>query len=196
MINFTERLDKAIRISAWAHEQAGQHRKGTDIPYIIHPFGVMVIASNATDDEDVLIACLLHDVLEDVEDSIYSIDDMLRDFGERVVGIVKDVTKDPSLRDWHEVSRAYLNHLEHQASDQAVIVSAADKIHNILSVHTDFDAHGDQLWERFSTKSAGDQLWWYSEISTCVAKRKAPQILCDQLSKQVRLLRAKLGSDT
>ncbi len=66
MINYTSRLDNAVREAARAHEIEGQHRKGTDIPYIIHPFGVMMIASNATDDEDVLIACLMHDVLEDV----------------------------------------------------------------------------------------------------------------------------------
>ncbi len=42
MINYTHRLDKAIRIAAWAHEQQLQHRKGTDIPYIIHPFGVIL----------------------------------------------------------------------------------------------------------------------------------------------------------
>lgn len=51
MINVTSRLDKAIRRAAWAHEQAGQHRKGTDVPYIVHPSGVMIIASNVTDDE-------------------------------------------------------------------------------------------------------------------------------------------------
>ena len=62
MINYTERLDKALRKAAWSHEQQGQHRKGSDIPYIIHPVGAMMIASNATDDEDILIACLMHDV--------------------------------------------------------------------------------------------------------------------------------------
>jgi len=41
MIKYTDRLDSAIRKAAWAHEQQDQHRKGTDIPYIIHPFGVM-----------------------------------------------------------------------------------------------------------------------------------------------------------
>ena len=64
MINYTERLDKALKVSAWAHEQQKQHRKGTDIPYIIHPVGAMIEASNATEDEDTLISCLLHDILD------------------------------------------------------------------------------------------------------------------------------------
>lgn len=171
MINFTERLDKAIRIAARAHEKAGQHRKGTDIPYIIHPFGVMLIASNVTEDEDIFIGCLLHDVLEDVPESIYSKDDMLSDFGERVVAIVSDVTKDDALTDWHERSNAYLDHLKNHASNEAVIVSAADKTHNLQSILTDYTVVGDELWKRFSTRSAADQLWWYESILAIVHKR-------------------------
>jgi (p)ppGpp synthase/HD superfamily hydrolase len=49
MIKYTERLDSALRKAAWAHEKTGQHRKGTDIPYIIHPVGVMIIAGNVTE---------------------------------------------------------------------------------------------------------------------------------------------------
>jgi (p)ppGpp synthase/HD superfamily hydrolase len=98
MINYTTRLDKAIRISARAHEKQGQHRKGTDIPYIIHPFGVMLIASNVTKDENVLIGCLMHDILEDIDSSIYNELQMKDDFGDKLVGIVKDVTKDDSIK--------------------------------------------------------------------------------------------------
>src|SRR5665647_836503 len=174
MISYTHRLDKAIRIAAWAHEQQLQHRKGTDIPYIIHPFGVMLIASNATDDEDVLIACLMHDVLEDVDSSIYDEQAMRADFGDRMVAMVKDVTKDDSISDWHERSRAYLDHLENEASDEAVIVSTYDKIHNLVSILVDYETHGEGLWTRFSTQSAADQLWWYESILAVATKRAIP----------------------
>lgn len=192
MINYSNRLDKAVRKAAWAHEQASQHRKGSDIPYIIHPFGVMVIASNATDDEDILIACLMHDVLEDVDSSIYSELQMCEDFGERVVSIVKDVTNDESLKDWGERSRAYLDHLEHKATDEAVIVSTADKIHNLLSILVDYETHGEELWARFTTKSSTDQLWWYQSILEVITKRGVPVELSDRLSGQVNILKTRL----
>jgi len=193
MINYTHRLDKAIRIAAWAHEQQLQHIKGTDIPYISHPFGVMLIASNATDDEDVLIACLLHDVLEDVDTSIYDEQTMRADFGDRMVAMVKDVTKDDSVRDWHERSKAYLDHLENKASNEAVIVSASDKIHNLVSILVDYGIEGDNLWNRFSTKSFTDQLWWYESILAVITKRGISAELISQLAGQVEILRLKIN---
>lgn len=192
MIYYTERLDSALRKTAWAHEKTGQHRKGTDIPYIIHPVGVMMIASNITDDEDVLIACLLHDVLEDVDSGIYDENQMRQDFGNRVVQIVKDVSKDDSIPDWHERSRAYLHHLEFEASDEAVVVSTSDKIHNLISILIDYKACGEGLWDRFSTKNSADQLWWYESILAVIEKRKAPEKLVAQLTEQVNILKNRL----
>ena len=184
MINYTPRLDKAIKTAAWAHEQQNQHRKGgKEVPYIIHPYGVMVIASNVTDDEDVLIACLFHDILEDVDSDVYSEEDMRREYGDRVVAIVKDVTKDESKPDWHERSRAYLGHLENEASDEAVIVSGSDKVHNLLSIAEDYKNQGDELWQMFTTKSKEDQIWWYQSILEVLKKRNAPEELIEQLQE-------------
>lgn len=185
MIRFTERLDKAIRVAAWAHEQQEQHRKGSDIPYIIHPFGVMLVAGQVTEDEDILISCLLHDVIEDVDPTIYDRDKMSEDFGENVLEMVLDVSKDESIDDWHERSNAYLHHLEHGAVDGAVIVSAADKIHNLQSMITDYKAVGNELWNRFSTQNSDDQLWWYRSILEVISKRNAPQPLQDALSAMI-----------
>lgn len=189
MINYTERLDHALRVATWAHEQQGQHRKGTDIPYIIHPFGVMTIASNATDDEDTLIACLLHDILEDVDSKIYNEADMRHDFGERVTKIVLGVTKNSELKYWQERSEAYLNHLENAASDESVIVSTADKVQNLKSILYDYGIVGNEPWQRFSTKSAADQLWWYKSILAVITKRKAPEFLTKELSADVDKLK-------
>ncbi len=189
MITYTQRLDDAMRKAAWAHEQAGQHRKGSDIPYIIHPFGVMLIASNVTDDEDILIACLLHDIVEDVESSIYGRAEIQADFGNNVLALVMDVTKDENEQDWHLQSKAYLNHLEYKASDGAIIVSAADKIHNLLSIISDYQRVGDDLWGRFTTKNSKDQLWLYESILAVIQKRNAPTVLCETLAEQVDTLK-------
>lgn len=196
MINYTNRLDKAIRTAAWAHEKQVHHRKGTDTPYIIHPFGVMVLAGNVTDDDDVLIACLLHDVLEDVDSGIYDESTMRQDFGDRVVNIVLDVTKDESIKDWRKRGEAYLDHLEHEASDEAVIVCASDKIHNLMSILADLDVQGDELWEVFTTKSSSDQLWWYESILEVITRRGVDKGLSDKLAELVTELRNKLAKAT
>lgn len=190
MIRYTERLDKALRRAAWAHEQQGQHRKGTDIPFVIHPVGVMMIASGATDDEDTLIACLLHDVLEDVSPKLYSKQDMLDEFGDHVVSIVADVTHDIREKDWHKRSHGYIEHLRQAGSSEAVTVCAADKIHNLQSILIDYKTHGDDLWKRFTTKSGADQLWWYESVLVLVKELDAPQQLIDTYEPLLEELRS------
>ncbi|MEK7182016.1 MAG: HD domain-containing protein, partial [Patescibacteria group bacterium] len=60
----TPQIDKAIQRATVLHH--GQERKGTGAPYIVHPYAVAFLLAHYTDDEDVIIAGLLHDVLEDV----------------------------------------------------------------------------------------------------------------------------------
>ncbi len=180
-MKFTPKLEKAIKVASIAHRN--QLRKGSDIPYIIHPFSVMCIASNASEDEDVLIACLFHDIIEDVPKE-YPRSTMLEEFGERVVTIVDGVTKNDSLPSWKDRADAYLQHLEHEASDESVIVSCADKIHNLMSVLEDYKLLGDNLWQRFN---AGKelQLWWYEQILKVVKKRLPTLKLNDDLEMEV-----------
>lgn len=162
----SSRLAKAISIAAYAHRN--QKRKATDIPYICHPYSVMLIAQSCTCDEDVFIAALLHDVLEDAAEE-YSEHEMLNDFGLRVVSIVKEVTKDSSLSMWQERANSYLTHLE-TASHEALIVCLADKTHNLMSMVADYEAVGDALWARFNA-GKDRQLWWYSSVWDVLERR-------------------------
>lgn len=163
-----------------------QKRKGTELPYIIHPFGVMTIASEATDSEDILIACLFHDILEDASEE-YSKGQMEQDFGKKVVDIVEGVTKDSSLASWRERADAYLYHLEHEASDESVIVSCADKIHNLMSILEDYKEVGDDIWQRFSTGKEGQQ-WWFQAVYEVISKRLPELSLNKQLLNLVNKL--------
>lgn len=185
-MKFTPRLERAINKAAYAHRN--QMRKGSTLPYIAHPFGVMRIASQATSDEDVLIACLLHDVLEDVPEE-YSRQEMLSDFGERVVAIVEGITKNGSLPDWQTRQEAYLYHLEHEASEESVIVSCSDKIHNLMAILRDYDEIGDELWKRFNAGKERQQ-WWYRSILEVTSKR-LPEL---RLNEQLRVLVQRLDT--
>jgi len=167
-LKFTPRLELAIRKTSLAH--AEQKRKGSGLPYIIHPFSVMCIASEVTDDEDILIACLLHDVIEDVPER-YSAAEIQQDFGKRVLSIVEGVTKDSTLPDWQARADAYLAQLR-ITSIESVTVSAADKIHNLMSVLQDYEVVGEDLWKRFNAGKERQQ-WWYREV-LCVLQNRIP----------------------
>ncbi len=176
-MNVTTRLEKAIRIATIAHQE--QRRKGSNTPYITHPYSVMCIAASATQDEDILIACLFHDILEDVPDK-YPRERMVMDFGNRVADIVYGVTKDSTLPSWQSRAEAYLEHLKEEASDESVIVSCADKTHNLMSMLTDYAEVGDGLWERFKA-GADRQLWWYEEVLRVIRYRLPDLVIADDL---------------
>ena len=96
-MTYSLRLDKALKMVAKLHEH--QYRKDTlKTPFIIHPVGVMFILDKYTKDEDVLIAGLFHDVLEDVKLPYKEKEELIRsNFGEKVLAIVQGVSenKDP-----------------------------------------------------------------------------------------------------
>lgn len=166
MISLTPRLERAVRVAALAH--VSQTRKASDVPFIIHPYSVMLLACEETCDEDTLIACLFHDILEDAP-HVYSEAQMRQDFGDRVVSIVRGVTHDSSLTDWHKRSRAYIANLRN-APHESVIVSAADKTHNLMSTLRDQHLLGDKVWERFHAGKL-DQVWWYDAVFAVIVER-------------------------
>lgn len=177
------RLIRAINTAARAHD--GHTRKGTDIPYVSHVFGVMHLVSTVTDDEDVLIAALFHDILEDVPER-YSADQMAAEFGGRVIELVRGVTKDESLTSWQERSDAYIAHLR-DAEDGSVLISAADKLHNLMSILGDHAEIGDELWGRFNSGKERQQ-WWYRAIYTVAAERLPGNSLVEELGVRVEEL--------
>lgn len=165
-MKLTPRLQLAIYAATRAHD--GQTRKGMDMPYIAHPYSVAIILSEYTENEDVIIAGLLHDVLEDVDSEIYGLLDMERDFGSQVVGITQEVSedKDSSMTDegaklsWRRRKEKYLDHLA-VASKGALLVCAADKLHNVRALLDDYQVYGSKLWQRFNAPPA-EQAWYYT----------------------------------
>ncbi len=160
---FTARTERAIAIAVEAHQD--QTRKGEPtIPYIVHPVTVALILSRYTGDEDTIIAGLLHDVLEDTplgEDAI------LREFGAKVLGMVKDVTEPdlPGLS-WETRKARYLRQLE-RAPRGSLLVASADKIANLISMISSHAAQGDTLWDRFSMPPAR-KLAFYRQVHDMV----------------------------
>lgn len=169
----TERFSKAVALAIQAHE--GQIRKGTAIPYISHPIGVASIALEHGADEDQAIAALLHDVLEDGGRHFEPIIGQM--FGERVLEMVQGCTDGvPNAQgvkaDWWTRKRAYIQHLE-SASDEVLLVSGSDKLHNARAIVNDLQTIGLEVFSRFSAGREAT-LWYYKSLAELFTKRQAP----------------------
>jgi (p)ppGpp synthase/HD superfamily hydrolase len=123
---------RALDFAAWAHST--QRRKGgAREPYINHLTEVARLVAQATDgkDDKLIIAALLHDVLED--QSMHVNHEMLvGNFGKRVACIVQEVTDDKSLPK-AERKRLQVVHAPH-LSRRARILKIADKAANLNSI--------------------------------------------------------------
>jgi (p)ppGpp synthase/HD superfamily hydrolase len=189
-MKLSKKLYKALSISSVAHKN--QERRGSHTPYIIHPFGVMYIASGYTDNEDVLIACLLHDIIEDVPNE-YSKEQMIDDFGQNVYNIVRGVTKNKSNTNWKQGCDEYLDYLEHKAPEESSIVAAADKIHNIMSILNDYDVLGEKVWDLFATDKQS-QKWWFNATYAVVEKKIPNNEIVKELAEKVESINALIDS--
>jgi (p)ppGpp synthase/HD superfamily hydrolase len=162
------RLQNAFRYAAEQH--AGQTRKPSAVPYISHLMAVTSLVLEAGGDEDMAIAALLHDVVEDCG-GLPRLREVRKMFGARVAKIVEGCTDsfgDPKLP-WIERKSEYLRRLKHEDAETR-LVSASDKLHNVRTVLADYRQDGELIWKRFSGKRDGT-LWYYRALSDEFQKR-------------------------
>ena len=155
------RFERAFLFAAEKH--AGQTRKTTTVPYIAHLMGVASLALEYGGDEDLAIAALLHDVVEDCGGAAM-LKEVKRQFGRRVAKIVDGCTDsygEPKAP-WRERKENYLRHLK-SADAGTRLVSAADKLNNVRSILSDYREVGESIWERFNGGREGT-LWYYRAL--------------------------------
>jgi (p)ppGpp synthase/HD superfamily hydrolase len=146
-----------------AKKHAGQTRKASATPYIAHLMGVASLALEFGGDEDIAIAALLHDVVEDCGGAPM-LKEVRRRFGSRVAKIVDGCTDSDSdpKPPWRERKQTYLRHLRDADADTR-LVSVADKLNNVRSILTDYRTVGESIWERFNGGREGT-LWYYQAL--------------------------------
>jgi (p)ppGpp synthase/HD superfamily hydrolase len=158
------RFEEALVYATRLH--ARQKKKGTDVPYIAHLLGVASIVLTAGGDEDMAIAALLHDAVED-QGGLPRLYELEQKFGKRVASLVDACTDSYTLPqerkpDWRSRKDLYLRKIAEEGPD-ARLVSTADKLHNARQILSDYREHGDQVWLRFTAGRDG-QLWYYREL--------------------------------
>jgi GTP pyrophosphokinase len=185
-ITLGPRFLRAFQFAADKH--AGQTRKASTIPYIAHLMGVASLVLEAGGDEDLAIAALLHDVVEDCGGAPM-LNEVRRRFGKRVASVVEGCTdadrypKPP----WRERKQGYIRRLRSADAD-TWLVSAADKLNNARSILTDYREIGESVWARFQGGRDGT-LWYYRALCDQFLRRR-PNRLTRELALAVRELEA------
>lgn len=166
----------------YAHQvHQHQRRKGTGIPYIAHVLGVAALALEYGASEDEAIGALLHDAAEDGGGEA-TLAEIRARFGDAVADIVlgcsDSLVEDPEDKlPWRERKENYLAHLE-KAGDSVLLVSAADKLHNVRSITRDYREHGEEIWNRFQGRRDGT-LWYYETVADVLIRQRRSQLTID-----------------
>lgn len=157
----SNRFIEALSYAARIHSR--QLRKRIGRPYIGHLLSVISIVFEYGGDEEMAIAALLHDAVED-QGGLPRLREIRKKFGARVARIVDgctDAYSEPKPP-WRERKRAYIDRVLHETPDVRM-VSAADKLSNARETLYEFRVHGDRVFEKFTGKKSGT-LWYYREL--------------------------------
>ncbi|MBQ9010181.1 MAG: HD domain-containing protein [Clostridia bacterium] len=159
------KIEEAIIYATILHQ--GKVRKLGYIPYILHPLEVAQILATMTDDQDVITAGILHDIVEDTDGTLSEI---RKRFGDRVAFLVdsESENKYPELspsESWKKRKEESLKALKNTTDQGVRMLWLADKLANIRSLAHNYAEKGEKLWEIFHQRDPEMQHWYYQSIA-------------------------------
>jgi (p)ppGpp synthase/HD superfamily hydrolase len=199
-------LEAAVRLAARGHYHQFRKHSADDessnpigdflpdrVPYIAHLMGTMCILARIGVRDEVLAAAILHDYLEDVPDPDGR-ESIRAALGDEVLSLVLEVTehkrRDVDESDtWLIRKREQLEHIE-QMPREAVLIKAADVLHNMLALLADLGAAEDtaSVWQPFNA-GPDRQLWYFSGVVEAVSQRLGDHPLVGDLQQAIDRLR-------
>ncbi len=199
---YSDRINHAFAFAAKHHDR--QVRKGTRLPYLTHPANVAVILTRYGQDEDTVVAGILHDVIEDCVRDGYTRSMLEQRIGDKFGADVLDTVLAVTHRqvDEHGVELSseerkddYLDRLA-GAPERARWVCAADKIHNGSSILADLDRtlDPDTVWSRFNVGRLGT-VRWYRRVYERLRELGFSAPIMDELRGVAETLEARGGAD-
>lgn len=175
-------LFDAIEFAARAHH--GQFRKASPLPYILHPLAVARILIECEASQEIVIAGVLHDV---VEDTSVTLDEIRARFGARVAALVQGMSE-PNRQDaWEKRKGAMLAAME-TAPQDILWIELADKLDNIREIQKDIAREGEAVWQRFN-RGRDQQKWLYEQYVNLFKRRvenECLRALADEFERRVR----------
>ena len=189
-LHLTSRFTHAVDYARIVHVGT---RKSTEVPYIAHLLGVASLVMGEAGQvpfpitEDIVIAALLHDAVEDAG-GMPRLHDIEANFGTMVARIVEgcsDSFEEDSgkKKPWEDRKRGYIERLKTESED-TLLVSAADKLYNVRAVVEDHSSHGAEVWKRFN-RGPEQQVWYYGEILKVFQQRCRDWRIVKELGRAV-----------
>lgn len=160
--------ERAVVFATVVHQ--GTTRKGSRIPYLSHPLEAAAIVSEMTDDQEVIAAAVLHDVVEDTDATL---EDIEAYFGKRVAEYVADESENkrkefPPESTWVIRKQETIDFLTQKADRKAKMLALGDKLSNLRSIARDSVYYGEAFWERFHQKDKAMHGWLYRQVAKAV----------------------------
>lgn len=195
---YSELLEKAVRTADRVHKGQTRKGQGRKLPYTTHLFAVANILARYGEDQNTIIAGLLHDSIEDGKDeegTPYSEASLREEFGSEIADIVMGVTEDMELKlnpdksgTWRERKNLYLKHLKDSANKAALVISCADKIHNLGCI---LEGCSEQktascFWAEFN--ATPKDIIWYNKSVLEIVKERLDHCIVDELESLISQL--------
>lgn len=179
------RIEDAIMYATKKHE--GQRRKSSKLPYIMHPLEVATIIATMTEDEDAIIAGLLHDVVEDTNTDIEEIATM---FGTTVAKLVSSETENKYTEQnpsdtWKRRKMETLAELIGSDDIRVKMLWLGDKLANIRSMAAAYETVGESLWEVFHQHDPKMHEWYYRAVAEAVEPELGTTDAFDEFKKRI-----------
>ncbi|MBM7571097.1 HD domain-containing protein [Aquibacillus albus] len=151
------KLLDAVTYAAKKHD--GQRRKVDGLPYITHPYRVSMLLLNDGYKEEIVIAGLLHDVVEDTDGTLEEINTL---FGEEVSNLVNYASEPDKSLSWEERKKHTIETIKTAPFDAKLVV-CADKVDNLTSILDNEQKLGAKIWDSFK-KDKTSQQWYYTSV--------------------------------
>ena len=158
---------RAFSFAYKAHK--GQYRKGSKIPYIVHPMDVASALMKNEASEEIVVAGLLHDVVEDAGVELQQVEKL---FGNQVKRLVKgasepeeyrrEMSSEERRKTW-KVRKSHTVSKIKDADYDLKLLSCADKLSNIRDMINDYNEVGDKLWNKLNATKE-QQSWYYNSM--------------------------------
>ena len=156
-------VTSAVIFAAGLHD--GMVRRGSSTPYIVHPMEAAVIAASLTQDEEVIAAAVLHDVMEDCG---ISRAELRERFGERVASLVEAESQTPGAQ-WLARKRETIEKLA-RGDRVSCILALADKLSNMRAIRRDYARDGEAMFLKFHMKDKLKHAWYYRSCTELIAR--------------------------
>ena len=176
---------EALDFASQCHR--GTYRKGTQIPYIVHPTSMVRYLARLEAPEELTAAAALHDVVEDTEATL---EDIRQRFGPRIAELVEGASERDKSLSWRERKVATIDHARETDDTELLVLKCIDKLDNLRDIREDLSLRGEQIWKRFNADKLS--LAWYYGTLAEIFSAKLKGTPYEALSKEMSSLSEKV----